>query len=95
MKSEGLQRQEALLTALDNTPIHCPSCRKTHTVKEIAGEDYQLGNSSSGKCPITKENLKRNFSLFGGEQSFTINVDYIVRQDCTCGAEFPNQCTCV
>lgn len=96
MKSKGLERQEALLNALDNSAIYCPSCRKTHTLKEIA-TNYSIGNSSSGQCPVTKEKLKREFSLFGGEQYFTVGPfreDYIVPQHCTCGAEWANQCTC-
>ena len=66
----GLQRQEAFLDRLDSTPIFCPHCLKAHTVKEIAGEDYNKGNTDSGVCTETGKPLTRAFALFGGEMYF-------------------------
>jgi len=71
MKSAGLEKQDALLTKLDSSPIYCPSCRQTHAVKDIA-QNYKLGMSCFCKCSVTKEVLRRDFTLFGAEQFFTI-----------------------
>lgn len=70
-KSPGLQKQEAFLYRLDSTLIHCPSCKGSHTVIEIT-ENYDVNKSGSGKCPVTGEGIKRDFTLFGGEQVFNI-----------------------
>lgn len=67
--NSGLDRQELFLFKLFSTPIHCPACKKAHTINELKYSSPDFGTSNKEKlfCPNTDKELIHETTMFGGE----------------------------
>lgn len=75
MKKEltGLAKQDAFLTKIHSRPLHCPSCKGTHSYIELrGGNDWgKPAPNQKLNCPITGDLLEHKSSLIGSEYYLT------------------------